>query len=139
MPTDTGFGDFAEKFWKISENHENYKTLENSVWNWNWSNQTTRKVKSGGMPISGSRSGSGLTLRLRIQIRYQKTWEIITLIQILEENWNKMVKKIRTRIWVRISGTGCYRSNWMSHLEAVGATRRASGGDHHQGQGRRKG
>ena len=30
MPTDTGFGDFAEKFRKISENYEKSKILENS-------------------------------------------------------------------------------------------------------------
>jgi len=31
MPTDTGFGDFAEKFQKIPENHEKSKILENSL------------------------------------------------------------------------------------------------------------
>jgi len=51
----------SEKFQKIMKN-----LMENSVWNWNRSNRTIRKVKSGSTLVSGSRSRSGLTLRLRI-------------------------------------------------------------------------
>jgi len=31
MPTNTGFRDFAEKFQKISKNHEKSKILENNL------------------------------------------------------------------------------------------------------------
>ena len=87
MSIDSGFEDFAEKFWKISKNHEKFKILENSVWNWSRSNRTTRKVKLGSMPVSGSWSGSGLTLRLRIRIRYQKHEKS----QLKNKYWKKIV------------------------------------------------
>jgi len=83
----------------VPENHKKSKILDNSVWNWNRSNRTARKDESGGMPVSGSRSGSEQTLGLRIHIRYKKYEKS----QLKNKYWKK-IKTIRSKKSGHVSG-----------------------------------